>query len=112
MAVTINLRHFAVVREAVGASAESRAYDAPPTAAQVFDELASAHPALSGLRRSILVMINQTYASPDTVLATDTALTYVSATPTLSWPAASSWSRKVTMPKAPVRAASSACAVL
>ena len=69
MAVTINLRHFAVVREAVGASAESRAYDAPPTAAQVFDELAAAHPALSGLRRSIMVMVNQAYASPETVLA-------------------------------------------
>jgi molybdopterin synthase catalytic subunit len=69
VAVTINLRHFAVVREAVGASAETRSYDAPPTAAQVFDELAEAHPALSGLRRSIMVMVNQAYASPKTVLA-------------------------------------------
>jgi molybdopterin synthase catalytic subunit len=57
------------VREAVGASAETRSYDAPPTAAQVFDELATAHPALSGLRRSIMVMVNQAYASPETVLA-------------------------------------------
>jgi molybdopterin synthase catalytic subunit len=69
VAVTINLRHFAVVREAVGAAAETRSYDAPPTAAQVFDELAAAHPALSGLRRSIMVMVNQAYASPETVLA-------------------------------------------
>jgi molybdopterin synthase catalytic subunit len=69
VAVTINLRHFAVVREAVGSPAETRMYDVPPTAAQVFDEIASAYPALGGLRRSIMVMVNQAYASPDTVLA-------------------------------------------
>ena len=34
MAVTINLRHFAVVREAVGSPAETRTYDVPPTAAR------------------------------------------------------------------------------
>ena len=69
MAVTINLRHFAVVREAVGTTNESRSYDDPPTAGEVFDELAAAHPTLSGLRRSIMVMVNHAYASPDTVLA-------------------------------------------
>jgi molybdopterin synthase catalytic subunit len=69
VAVTINLRHFAVVREAVGTSAETRSFEDSPTAAQVFDELATAHPALSGLRRSIMVMVNQAYASPETVLA-------------------------------------------
>jgi len=68
VSVTIHLRHFAIVREAVGAASETRTYPEPPTAEVVFGELAEAHPALAGLRRSIMIMVNQSYAGADTVL--------------------------------------------
>jgi len=68
VSVTIPLRHFAIVRESVGAASETRTYPEPPTAEVVFGELAEAHPALAGLRRSIMIMVNQSYAGADTVL--------------------------------------------
>jgi molybdopterin synthase catalytic subunit len=68
VSVTIHLRHFAIVREAVGAARETRTYPEPTTADAVFSELADAHPALAGLRRSIMVMVNQSYAGAETVL--------------------------------------------
>lgn len=69
MAVTIHLRHFAIVRETVGTADEQRTYPDPPTAERVFADLAEEHPALAGFRRSIMVMINHAYAKPDAVLA-------------------------------------------
>jgi len=68
VSVTIPIRHFAIVREAVGAASETRTYPEPPTAEVVFGELADAYPALGGLRRSIMIMVNQSYAGADTVL--------------------------------------------
>lgn len=69
MPITIRLRHFAVIREAIGAPEQSRSYDSPPTAEQVYADLASDNPALEGYRHSVMVMVNQRYAEPGTVLS-------------------------------------------
>ena len=68
MPVTIRLRHFAVVRETIGATDETVSYEERPTAVQVFTDLASAHPALEGFRNSLMFMVNQEYADPDVLL--------------------------------------------
>lgn len=68
MSISIRLRHFAVVRETIGVSEETRTYTEPPTVAQVFSDLATDHPALAGFRQSIMFMVNQTYAEPDAAL--------------------------------------------
>jgi molybdopterin synthase catalytic subunit len=68
MSVTIHLRHFAFVRETVGRSAENRSYEVGVTAGQVFGDLVAQFPTLAGFRRSILVMINHQYATPETEL--------------------------------------------
>ena len=69
MSITIRLRHFAVIRETIGASEQSRSYDQLPTAGQVYADLVRDHPALEGYRQSIMVMVNQQYAESGTVLA-------------------------------------------
>jgi molybdopterin synthase catalytic subunit len=66
--IAIQLRHFAIVRETIGRSAEIRKFERAPTAADVFAELAVEHPPLAGFRSSILVMVNQEYATPETRL--------------------------------------------
>jgi MoaE-MoaD fusion protein len=68
MPVTIRLRHFAVVRETIGATDETVSYEERPTAGQVFADLATAHPALEGFRNSLMFMVNQEYAEPDVLL--------------------------------------------
>jgi molybdopterin synthase catalytic subunit len=68
MPITIRLRHFAIVRETIGVGEEIRSYDHALSAAQVFADLAAAHPALDGFRQSMMVMVNQTYAEPNTIL--------------------------------------------
>jgi molybdopterin synthase catalytic subunit len=68
MPVSITLRHFAFVRETVGRSEESRTYDAPVTAERVYSDLAEQFPTLAGFRRSIMVMVNHEYATPETEL--------------------------------------------
>jgi molybdopterin synthase catalytic subunit len=69
MPITIRLRHFAVIRETVGTSEETRAYPEQPTIARVFSDLVSDHPTLEGYRQSIMFMVNQQYAEPDAVLS-------------------------------------------
>jgi molybdopterin synthase catalytic subunit/molybdopterin converting factor small subunit len=66
--VTISLRHFAIVRETIGSSHGVRRYEHAPTAGEVLDDLTHEHPGLSGLRKSMLIMVNQQYAAQDTVL--------------------------------------------
>jgi molybdopterin synthase catalytic subunit len=66
--ITIQLRHFAIVRETIGLAEETRTLERSLTAADLFRDLAIEHPALAGFRSSILVMVNQEYASPETMV--------------------------------------------
>src|SRR5688572_14871302 len=68
MSITIQLRHFAFVRETIGRSEATRSYEAPVTAGHVFGELVAEFPALAGFQRSILVMVNHQYATQDSEL--------------------------------------------
>jgi molybdopterin synthase catalytic subunit/molybdopterin converting factor small subunit len=59
---TITLRHFAIVREAVGAETEERMYPAGTTAADVAADFAARYPRIAGLLRSSPLMVNAAYA--------------------------------------------------
>lgn len=64
----ITLRYFAAVREASGKSEEQREVPDGTTTSDLLDALASEHPRLAGMRRSLLLMVNQDYVAPDYVL--------------------------------------------
>jgi molybdopterin synthase catalytic subunit len=61
----IRLRYFAILRETVGRSDEHREVDDHATAGQVFDLIAAESPRLAGLKRSVMLMVNQEYVSAD-----------------------------------------------
>jgi molybdopterin synthase catalytic subunit/molybdopterin converting factor small subunit len=67
--LSISIRHFAIVRETVGSAHDVRRYEQPPTAGDVLDDLTREHPGLSGLRKSMLIMVNQQYAGTETRLS-------------------------------------------
>jgi MoaE-MoaD fusion protein len=62
--VHVNLLYFAVVRELIGQSRETREVKPGQTLEQLFEEIASDHPGLVRLRPSLLFMVNQEYAKP------------------------------------------------
>lgn len=65
----IQLRYFAVVREAMGRADETRDVPSGSTAGDLFDSLVADAPRLAGLRRSIMLMVNQEYVEPAHPLA-------------------------------------------
>jgi molybdopterin synthase catalytic subunit len=68
MTIMIHLRYFAVIREAFGREAEARAFPTGTTAGEACDAVFAERPALQGLRRSLLLMVNQEYVPADHVL--------------------------------------------
>lgn len=61
----VKLLYFAIVREAIGRSEETRTVNAGCTLEQLFDQLAEDEPAVRRLRPSLLFMVNEEYARPD-----------------------------------------------
>ena len=59
----IRLRYFAILRESLGKSDETREVPADTTAGQMFDLIALESPRLAGLKRSVMLMVNQEYVS-------------------------------------------------
>jgi len=59
---TITLRHFAVIRETVGAEIETRAVPDGTTAADIAATLSAEYPRIAGLLRTSPVMVNAAYA--------------------------------------------------
>jgi molybdopterin synthase catalytic subunit len=57
----IQLRYFAIVREALGTSKETREVAPGATAGDLYAEIARDAPRLAGLQRSMLLMVNQEY---------------------------------------------------
>jgi molybdopterin synthase catalytic subunit len=64
----IKLKHFAIVRETLGRSTETREMAAGTTVAQVLEALIAEAPRLGSLRRAAMLMVNQEYVTADQVL--------------------------------------------
>jgi len=65
----IQLRYFAIVREALGRATETREVPTGTTAGELFAAIVAAEPRLAGASRATLLMVNEEYADPDRPLA-------------------------------------------
>lgn len=61
----IQLRYFAILREVLGRSEEVREVDQGTTAGALYDQLAVDVPRIAGLKRSVMLMVNQEYVPAD-----------------------------------------------
>ncbi len=61
----VRLLYFAIVREVLGRSEETRTVDPGCTLEQLFDQVAEDQPAMRRLRPSLMFMVNEEYAKPD-----------------------------------------------
>ncbi|MCA9876902.1 MAG: molybdopterin converting factor subunit 1 [Thermomicrobiales bacterium] len=75
--MTIELRFFAGMREALGRSSERLVVPAGSTAAGVLDRLVAEQPKLDRLRPVLMVMVNQAYADRDAPLADGDELAFI-----------------------------------
>jgi len=75
--ITIELRYFAGMREALGRSRERLAVPADSTPSEILDQLVAEQPKLDRMRRSIMVMVNQAYAEPQTPLNDGDELAFI-----------------------------------
>jgi molybdopterin synthase catalytic subunit/molybdopterin converting factor small subunit len=74
---SITLRHFAIIREAVGAETEKRTYPDGTTAADVLADYAARYPRIAGLLRSSPLMVNAAYADAHTPLEEGDELAFI-----------------------------------
>ena len=65
----VTVRYFAMVREVMGRSTESRAVPEGTTVDSLLDLLVEEEPRLATMRRSTMTMVNEAYAAPATTLA-------------------------------------------
>lgn len=65
---TITLRHFAIIRETVGAETETRTVPDGTTAADIAAAMSADYPRIAGLLRTSPVMVNAAYADLDAPL--------------------------------------------
>lgn len=64
----VRLRYFAIVRETLGRTEETRTVDPGTTAGELFDLLARETPRLAPMRPATMLMVNQEFASSDRAL--------------------------------------------
>ncbi|MFL5759287.1 MAG: molybdopterin converting factor subunit 1 [Thermomicrobiales bacterium] len=57
----IHLRYFAFIRETLGKAEETRDVEDGATAGGLYDALVSEEPRLAGMKRSVMLMVNQEY---------------------------------------------------
>jgi molybdopterin converting factor subunit 1 len=57
----VHLRYFAIIRETLGRSEETRDVENGTTAGTLFDQIASEEPRLAAMKRSVMLMVNQEY---------------------------------------------------
>lgn len=67
--VTVTVRYFAGLREAVGTAMETLKFEGAPTAAEAVDRVFAEHPEGARWRRSLMFAVNRTYARPEALLA-------------------------------------------
>ena len=65
----VHLRYFAALRETLGRAEETRHVAEGTTAGALFDLLVADEPRLAGMRRSVMLMVNQEYAPASHPLA-------------------------------------------
>lgn len=75
--ITIEVRYFAAMREALGRSSERLAVPAGATASAVLDRLVQEQPKLDRMRSVVMVMVNQAYAPPGTILSDGDELAFI-----------------------------------
>jgi molybdopterin synthase catalytic subunit len=66
--ITIHVRYFAILREHLGKGGESISVPDGTPVSEVYPLVTSDHPRLAGLRRSMMLMVNEDYVEPDYVL--------------------------------------------
>jgi molybdopterin converting factor subunit 1 len=64
----VKIRYFAIVREALGRSEENRELSEGTSADDLLDVLIAEAPRIGGMRRSLMLMVNQEYVDPEYVL--------------------------------------------
>jgi molybdopterin synthase catalytic subunit len=64
----VTLRHFALIRETIGSKTEEREFIDGETVGDLFDRMVADHPRLAPLKRSVMMMANETYVSSNYVL--------------------------------------------
>jgi molybdopterin converting factor subunit 1 len=57
----VHLRYFAIIRETLGRSEETRDVEDGTTAGSLFDQIAGEEPRLAAMKRSVMLMVNQEY---------------------------------------------------
>ncbi len=63
--LTISLKYFAILREQLGVSEATLDVPEGTTAGDIYALVTKDHPRLAGLERSIMLMVNEEYVSPD-----------------------------------------------
>lgn len=66
--ISIDVRYFAAMRELLGRTSDRLAVPAGTTAGAVLERLIAEEPRLDRMRNVLMVMVNQSYASPDAEL--------------------------------------------
>jgi molybdopterin synthase catalytic subunit len=66
--MNVHLRYFAIIRETLGRSEETREVEPGTSAGELFDLLALEAPRLAPMKRSTILMVNQEYVQADRVL--------------------------------------------
>ena len=61
----VTLRHFALIRETIGLKTEEREFAPGETIGELYDRLATDHPRLAPLKRSVMMMANEAYVPAD-----------------------------------------------
>ena len=75
--ITIDMRYFASMREVLGRSSERLSVPAGTTAGTVLERLVAEQPKLDRMRAIVMVMVNQSYASPETILSDGDELAFI-----------------------------------
>ncbi len=65
----VHVRYFASMREMLGRATETRDVAPGTTAGELFDQIVAEMPRLAGLKRAVMLMVNQEYVPPDHPLA-------------------------------------------
>lgn len=66
--ITVTIRYFASIREAIGTRTETRELPDRTTAGELIDAIVAEHPAIDAMRRVSRIMLNHEYADPDHLL--------------------------------------------
>lgn len=67
--IEVRVRYFAMVRELLGTSEETRTVEAGASVGALLDAIVAEHPRLAGAKRTTMLMVNRKYAEVDHVLA-------------------------------------------